>query len=134
MLFTASESIFCDEVTKGTDKRAEREKTCPFFGNRTCVLEKRDMRFRSATTGMKQKERECNCTLALNLYYPDGLAEELGDTLVDTTEAHEGKSQEACSNEGDRHTLNTFGYTHEAELLAEASKHDKCQSEAESGS
>ena len=77
------------------------KKACSFFENRICDLEKRDMRFRSAAPRVKQKERECKCTLALNLYYLGGLAEELGDTLIDTTEAHEGKSQEACGNEGD---------------------------------
>lgn len=32
---------------------------------------------------------------------PTESAKELGDTLIDTAEAHEGKSQEACGDEGD---------------------------------
>ena len=59
--------------------------------------------------------------------------EEQGDALVDATEAHEGKSQEASGDESYGHTVHTFGNAYEAQLLAQSGKHDECQGEAERG-
>ena len=73
------------------------------------------------------------CLITLEDVYRS-LAEEGGDAFVDAAEAHESKCQEACGDEGDGHTLDTFGDAHEAQLLAQTGKHDEREGEAEGGS
>ena len=59
-------------------------------------------------------------------------AEDLGETTVNTAEAHEGHCQQACGDEGDGHALHSLGNVHHGKLLADGSKDGEGETKAES--
>ena len=60
-------------------------------------------------------------------------SEDLGETVIYTTEAHEGHGQEASDDEGDGHALHSLGDVHRSQLLTDGSEDGQCQAEAEGG-